>query len=400
MKEFQGRLHKKYYYIIVTVIIILMVMGWLIDNPVNRGFGMHGVMVFVISFCLLMYPWYENAWLKYMIVLSSTGYFYTLFYLYPDTWSGFVLLCFIPAFSILFFDKGLFYFSLVINVVFITGTFGYIGFVDNGVHYPYIYKDIAGNVVNFLASQIILYFIFHLTNLRIQKQRMYYRQVQQSERMRTTGQLAAAVAHEIRNPLTVVNGFLQFYVKDPSFSQSQKENFSLMMNELDTAEHVISQFLSISKLDGGEEVDRIDIERVLQDVTEILSMYGLLNDNSIDLHVKEGCHVAANSIEMKQLFINLIKNAIEASPPSSTVSVMTERQKRDVVIQIIDRGQGMTEEEVKNLGTPFYSLKSRGTGLGLMICFNIVEKYNGTIHFDSESGNGTTVTLRFPLYQG
>ncbi|MCA1065782.1 HAMP domain-containing sensor histidine kinase [Rossellomorea sp. AcN35-11] len=400
MKEFQGRLHKKYYYTIVSVIIILMVMGWLIDNPVNLGFGMHGVMVFVISFCLLMYPWYENAWLKYMIVLSSTGYFYTLFYLYPDTWSGFVLLCFIPAFSILFFDKGLFYFSLVINVVFITGTFGYIGFVDEGVHYPYIYKDIAGNVVNFLASQIILYFIFHLTNLRIQKQRMYYRQVQQAERMRTTGQLAAAVAHEIRNPLTVVNGFLQFYVKDPSFSQSQKENFSLMMNELDTAEHVISQFLSISKPDGGEEVDRIDIERVLQDVTEILNMYGLLNDNSIDLHVIEGCHVAANSIEMKQLFINLIKNAIEASPPSGTVSVMTERQKRDVVIQIIDRGQGMTGEEVKNLGTPFYSLKSRGTGLGLMICFNIVEKYNGTIHFDSEPGNGTTVTLRFPLYQG
>ncbi|WP_044338877.1 sensor histidine kinase [Rossellomorea aquimaris] len=397
MKEFNGPLHKKYYYIIVLFIIILMLAGLLVDNPVNSRFAVHGVMIAIISICLLVYPWYENAWMRYMTVISSTGYFYILFYLYPETWAEFVLLCFIPALSILFFDKRLFYFSLVINLAFILFTFGYIGFVDKGQDYPYIYTDLVGNVVNFLASQVLLYFIFHLTNLRIQKQRVYYEQIQHAERMRTTGQLAAAVAHEIRNPLTVVNGFLQFYMEDSAFSQSQKQNFSLMINELDTAEHVISQFLSVSKPEKGGKVDNVDVEQVLQDVTELLNMYGLLNDNSIDLNVENDCHVAANSIELKQLFINLIKNAIEASPHSGSVKVKAFKVKGHVWIQIIDKGRGMSKEEVKNLGTPFYSLKSKGTGLGLMICFNIVEKYNGNIQFDSGPGDGTTVTLKFPL---
>lgn len=397
MKEFHGRLHKKYYYMIVSFIIVLMMAGLLVDNAVNSRFAVHGVMIVNISICLLVYPWYENAWMRYMTVISSTGYFYALFFLYPETWSGFVLLCFIPAFSILFFDKRLFYFSLVINSVFIAFTFGYIGFVDKGQDYPFIYRDLVGNVVNFLASQILLYFIFHLTNLRIQKQRVYYEQVQQAERMRTTGQLAAAVAHEIRNPLTVVNGFLQYYVEDPAFSQSQKQNFALMINELDTAEHVISQFLSVSKPDNVEKVDNVNVEMVLKDVTELLNMYGLLNDNGIELNVEKDCHVAANSIELKQLFINLIKNAIEASPHSGSVKVTAVKVKGQVCIQIIDNGRGMSQEEVKNLGTPFYSLKSKGTGLGLMICFNIVEKYNGNIQFKSNPGDGTTVTLKFPL---
>lgn len=399
MKEFHGRIHKKYYYMIVSFINFLMMAGLLVDNQVNSRFVVHGVMIVIISICLLVYPWFENAWVRYMTVISSTGYFYTLFYLYPETWSEFVLLCFIPALSILFFDKWLFYFSLVVNLAFIGFTFGYIGFVDKGQDYPYIYTDLVGNVVNFLASQVLLYFIFHLTNLRIQKQRVYYEQVQQAERMRTTGQLAAAVAHEIRNPLTVVNGFLQFYVEDPAFSKSQKQNFALMMNELDTAEHVISRFLSVSKPDIGGKVDNVDVELVLKDVTELLNMYGLLNDNGIDLYVEKDCHVAANSIELKQLLINLIKNAIEASPHSGSVEVKAAKVKGHVCIQIIDSGRGISQEEVKNLGTPFYSLKSKGTGLGLMICFNIVEKYNGHIQFDSELGKGTTVTLRFPLIE-
>ncbi|MDX8343558.1 HAMP domain-containing sensor histidine kinase [Rossellomorea sp. YZS02] len=395
MKEFHERLHKKYYYLIISFIILLMTAGLMIDNQIDMGFVIHGTMVFIISTCLLLYPLYENAYIRYMTVISSTGFFYTLFFLYPETWSDFVLLCFIPAFSILFFDKWLFYFSLVLNVLFIGITFSYIVWMDKGVLYPYIYKDLTGNIVNFIASQILLYFIFHLTDLRMQKQRVYYEQVQQAERMKTTGQLAAAVAHEIRNPLTVVKGFLQYYAEDETLKT--KQNFPLMINELDTAEHVISQFLSISKPDREGRVQNVDVEVVLKDVTELLSMYGLLNDNSLQLHVEKECLVSANSIELKQLFINLIKNAIEASPETGSVSITANQEKGNAVIRISDNGRGMSDEEIRSLGTPFYSLKSKGTGLGLMICYNIVEKYNGEINFQSESGKGTTVTLLFPL---
>jgi two-component system, sporulation sensor kinase B len=397
MREFQNGIQKRNYYIIVSSIIVLMVMGVVVDNPFNARFIVHGAMVVIVSVCLLLYPQYETVSLRYTTVIASTGYFYSLFYFYPETWSGFVLLCFVPALSILFFDKWLFYFSLVLNALFIGITFSYIGIVDKGQAYSYIYEDIAGNVVNFIASQVILYFIFYLSNVRIQKQRMYYEQVQQAERLKTTGQMAAAVAHEIRNPLTVVKGFLQYYEEAPELNQSFKRNLSLMIDELHTAEHVISQFLSIAKPDQEKTLDCVDIQIVLNDVTELLKMYGLSNDNSIKLSVEEGCLVNANSIEFKQLFINLIKNALEASPYSANVSVTARKQKGEVRIQVADNGRGMTAEEVSSLGTPFYSLKSKGTGLGLMICYNIVEKYNGTIHFESAPGEGTTVTVRFPL---
>jgi two-component system, sporulation sensor kinase B len=397
VKEFQNGVQKRNYYMIVSAIIVLMVLGVVVDNPLNERFFIHGAMVMIVAFCLLLYPMYETTWIRYMTVISSAGYFYSLFYFYPETWSGFVLLCFVPALSILFFDKWLFYFSLVLNAFFIGITFSYIVIVDKGQAYSYIYDDITGNVVNFAASQIILYFIFHLSNVRLQKQRMYFEQVQHAERLKTTGQMAAAVAHEIRNPLTVVKGFLQFYKEDPAIKQDFKRNLSLMIDELHTAEHVISQFLSIAKPDQDKAMDCLNMERILNDVTELLKMYGLLNDNSIELTVEEGCFVKAHSIEIKQLLVNLINNAIEASPHSAAVSVGVKKKIGEVKVQVTDHGRGMTPEEVNSLGTPFYSLKSKGTGLGLMICYNIVEKYNGTIRFESAPGSGTTVTVTFPL---
>jgi two-component system, sporulation sensor kinase B len=393
-------LHKRNYYLIVSIIIILMVVGLVVDNPVNAGFIIHGLMVGILSICLLLYPFYENTLMRYSSIIAATLYFYILFYLYPDTWSGFILLCLIPAFSILFFDKRLFYFSLVLNVLFIAFTFFYIVTFDHGQDYPYIYTDMPGNAVNFIASQVILYFIFYLSNVRIQKQRMYFEQIQHAARLKATGQMAAAVAHEIRNPLTVVKGFLQYYGEDPDIEHSFKRNLSLMIDELHTAEHVISQFLSISKPDQEKAMDCVDIVLVLNDVTDILRTYGLPQDNVIDLSVEEGCWVKANAIELKQLFINLIKNSIEASPHSSAVSVTAKKKKGEVCIQVTDNGRGMTPEELHSLGTPFYSLKSKGTGLGLMICYNIVEKYHGTIQFESKPAVGTNVTVKFPSVDG
>ena len=108
------------------------------------------------------------------------------------------------------------------------------------------------------------------------------------------------------------------------------------------------------------------------------------------------CTISANNIEFKQLLINIIKNAIEASNIGDLVFVTAGREKDFVVIKVIDQGRGMSETEVASLGTPFYSLKSKGTGLGMMICFNIVEKFKGTIDIQSSIDHGTTVTIRFP----
>ena len=401
MKQFNKNKNKKQYYLIAIIAILLMASGLFVLNPryggKDIGYLIHLVLVVLLSASWLLYPKYERQFIRIIIMILAMAYFYTIFILYPDTWSTFIFLCFIPALSILYFDSKLFYFSFVSNALLITLMFSYIGFFDQSSDYSHIKLDFIGNIINFIGSQVIIYFIFHLTSDRIKKQQSYYEELQQSERLKTTGQMAAAVAHEIRNPLTVVNGFLQFYEKDNSFSDDVKSNLSLMIEELNTAEYVITQFLTIAKPDENQKMETVDVRKALQSVTDLLMSYGVYHQNKIDLQVEEKIYITANAIEFRQLFINLVKNAIEVSTKDDSVVIMAERKKKEIEIKIIDTGFGMSEEEVNSLGTPFYSLKSKGTGLGLMICFNIVEKYNGTIQFQSEVDQGTTVTVRFPV---
>jgi two-component system, sporulation sensor kinase B len=400
MKGFYTHIHKKIYYSTVLIVIAIMITGLVMGNPyfseIGIGYIFHTILVFILSACLLLYPKYVNIVFRMIIIIVASVYFYALFFLYPETWSTFIFLCLIPAISILFFDSKLFYFSLLLNSVSIMFIFGYITFIDQGYLYPYIKQDIIGNVINFIGSQVIIYFIFYLSYGRIKKQQLYYEQIQQSERLKTTGQLAAAVAHEIRNPLTVVKGFLQLYEKDTLVSDDIKRHFTLMIDELNTAEQVISQFLSIAKPTKEKDEEIVNVKVMLQSVTDLLHSYGLLHDNKIELNVVEDYYIAANNIEFKQLLINIIKNAIEASKIGDSVIVTASRNRDFVEIKVVDYGIGMSEAEVKSLGTPFYSLKSKGTGLGMMICFNIAEKYKGTIDFQSSKGEGTTVNIRFP----
>lgn len=402
MKEFYPHMNKKLYYAVVLIWAAVMMMGLLLDNPhihkLNAGYILHSIFVIILFICLWFYPKYKTQYFRIAIIIAGFALIYTVFFTYTDTWSTFILLCLIPAISILFFDSKLFYFSLILNALLTTGTFIYIMLIDQNDLFPHIKEDFAGNIVNFIGSQVIIYLIYHVSYDRIKKQQLYYEQLQHSERLKTTGQLAAAIAHEIRNPLTVVKGFLQLYSeKDRPLNNDVKETFTLMIDELNIAEEVISQFLTIAKPDKNKTIDIVNIHSVLQSVTDLLKSYGLLRDNKIDLQVEEDCYIYANNIEYKQLMINIIKNALEASKIGDSVIVKATKGKNQFVeIQVIDHGDGMSEKEVKSLGTPFYSLKSNGTGLGLMICYHIVEKYNGSIDFQSSKGKGTTVTICFP----
>ncbi|MFC0471608.1 HAMP domain-containing sensor histidine kinase [Halalkalibacter kiskunsagensis] len=400
MKDLRSAANKKLYNISMGFIIVFMLLGLVVvflrSDVIGWGFYVQVLLVIVLSTLLLLYPKKETNYMKTFIIVVTMFYFYTLFIMYPETSSTLLLICLIPGVSILFFLPKLFYLSLIINGLLMTFIFSYIFFSDHGKNYPHIYDDLIGNLINFFASQALLFLIFYLTYTRMRKQQLYYQQIQQAERFKTTGQLAAAVAHEIRNPITVVKGFVQLYKEDQSIPKQTKEHFSLMLDELHTAELVISDFLSIAKTKEQGEVNIINVSNCLHSVVELIYSYALLHNVKIKVDVEEGCYISCSLMEMKQLFINLLKNAIEASPFGGTLLLEARMKNRFVEVNVIDSGNGMTAEELKQIGTPFYSLKSKGTGLGLTICFNIAHKYNGTIHFTSELGKGTKVKLQFP----
>lgn len=220
------------------------------------------------------------------------------------------------------------------------------------------------------------------------------KETKQSDSLNTIGHLAASVAHEIRNPLTVVRGFMQIFSKETFVPPEKQEYIHLMIRELDRAEKIINNYLSLAK-PRIEILEKIDLAKQIQYVENIISSYGILNGISISHTVEEDLFIEGSKEKLNQVFINLIKNAIEASPRGSKVMINAFRRQSNIVVNIVDHGSGLTSEEIKRLGTPYYSTKKQGTGLGLMVSQGIIASMGGRIEVQSEKGEGTTFSLIF-----
>ncbi|WP_226676904.1 sensor histidine kinase [Mesobacillus jeotgali] len=221
-------------------------------------------------------------------------------------------------------------------------------------------------------------------------------ELQRAEKMNAIGQLAASVAHEIRNPMTVVKGFLQIFLSK-EMSEEEHMYLKLMIEELNRAETIINDYLSLAKPDVGNLVI-IDGSEMTEQVMDLMSSYAMMSKNiSLHTEIKNQVKIRGNKSELKQVLINILKNGIEAMGDGGKLSLTLERQGDFGVFVINDTGIGMTAEETSRLGTAFYSLKERGTGMGLMVCYQIVERMKGQIKVSSKKGEGTTFEIIVPI---
>jgi len=221
-------------------------------------------------------------------------------------------------------------------------------------------------------------------------------ELQRAEKMNAIGQLAASVAHEIRNPMTVVKGFLQIFLAK-NMSEEEHMYLKLMIEELNRAETIINDYLSLAKPDVGK-LEVIDSRDMAEKVMDLMTSYAMMSKNiSLHYEIKEDLKVRGNKNELKQVLINILKNGIEAMSDGGKLSLTLERKGSFGVFVIRDTGIGMTDEELSRLGTAFYSLKERGTGMGLMVCYQIIERMKGHIKVSSIKGEGTTFEIMVPL---
>jgi two-component system, sporulation sensor kinase B len=222
-------------------------------------------------------------------------------------------------------------------------------------------------------------------------------ELQRAEKMNAIGQLAASVAHEIRNPMTVVKGFLQiFLAKD--MSEEEHMYLKLMIEELNRAETIINDYLSLAKPDIGQ-LEIIDSKDMAEKVMDLMTSYAMMSKNiSLHTEIRADIKIRGNKNELKQVLINILKNGIEAMEDGGKLSMTVEQKGAYGTFVIKDTGIGMTEEELARLGTAFYSLKERGTGMGLMVCYQIVERMKGHINVSSKKGEGTVFEISVPLF--
>ncbi|GGD94319.1 sensor histidine kinase [Paenibacillus nasutitermitis] len=266
----------------------------------------------------------------------------------------------------------------------------------DGQYTLYLWK---WGVVAFIFSLIVLlgkrFTQNHEQIVRYSKElEMYNYQLQRSEKMEVISQLAASVAHEVRNPLQVTRGFLQL-LNSSNQNVKEKSYLKLAIEELDRAATIITNYLTFAK-PQLEQVNRLDLAEELSHVEGILIPLANLQGGKIEINVPANLYVYGNSSKLKQAIINLIKNSIESLRGNGRIHLWAYEKKGEIIIHIRDNGEGMEENMLKRLGEPYFSNKTKGTGLGLMVTFRIIELMDGKLEFRSEKGVGTEAIIRFP----
>ena len=205
------------------------------------------------------------------------------------------------------------------------------------------------------------------------------------------GEMAAGIAHEVRNPLTAVKGFLQL------MDQSYNEEYShIAQNELERAIHILNDLMSVSKPEFIQE--KQTSFNIVSEIESILLLFQnqLYSINLIKHFENENAVIVGRKDQIKKALFNIIKNAIEAMPNGGTLMIDQTQDAKNIHLCISDSGVGIPKDKLRLLGTPFFTLKQDGKGMGLAQVFNAIQSNNGKISVTSEEGSGTAFTLTLP----
>ncbi|MDQ0208359.1 ATP-binding protein [Alkalicoccobacillus murimartini] len=269
-----------------------------------------------------------------------------------------------------------------------------------------ISKTIVDGILNTeileLIYSYVIYFVLFMLSVIVAS--LLYEMLLKRERMQeeliyavkqqSISELSASIAHEVRNPLTVVKGFLQLMKEDQANVKS--EYYHLILSELNRAENIIHEYLNLAKPQLGES-SVIPVKECVSHIITLLNPYACREGVVLkDPEIEQEVYIETNRSKFKQALINFIKNAIEAASPDGSVEVSIHSKNRMVEILISDTGKGMNKEQLDKIGTVYYSTKEKGTGLGTMVSIRLIEKMNGSVVYTSKPDVGTTVRIMLP----
>lgn len=239
-------------------------------------------------------------------------------------------------------------------------------------------------------SQLYIISIFdHTSYMRLQGQ------VKEQHYLKELGQMSASIAHEIRNPLTALKGFIELLKSEAP--TEQEHYFTIMESEFQRLDMILSDLLFLSS-PRKISVQKVDLVEIAKEVVDFMQFEALMHEVILQLEYDEQMQhvILGNNVRLKQMLINILKNAVQATENSGTITIQLMVTTESVQIYVQDKGIGMDEEIRKNLFSPFFTTKEQGTGLGLPLVKKVVEDFNGTIEVESELNVGTTFILTFP----
>lgn len=307
-----------------------------------------------------------------VVLIVLTALFYALcvnrFYMLPPKWSR------------------IRYAALILLFPSAIQTFGTLILINNGGQLSQSW--LAGwFYILFLVMTVFL--VTYLFETLLEKERIVAELVA-TEKDFTKGELAASIAHEVRNPLTVVKGFVQLLSEDKQHAEYHK----LILSELDRAESIIYEFLNSTKPQPNAI---FPLNKTVHEVVTLLTPYAHERSIQLTIGICEQAFIDGNENKVKQALMNFMKNGIEASIEGDTVNIQLDRLKDRAQIEINDNGVGMSRQQLKQLGTAYFTTKESGNGIGTMVSIRIVEMMNGMVTYKSKPGIGTKVIISLPV---
>lgn len=212
------------------------------------------------------------------------------------------------------------------------------------------------------------------------------------EELNLVGKIAGSVAHEVRNPLTVVRGHLQLLGWDKTLTKYY-EQLETMIMEIDRAVEILSELLYMSK-PSKPKMERQNINDILNKLFQLLNAEALVNLHEVTYELHEVPDVMVDKKRFRQVVLNLVNNGFQAMENHSKIIIRTYAKDGKVYFSVKDHGKGIPPEVLKKLGTPFMTTKANGTGLGLASCYSIIAEHNAKIEVDT-GPQGTTFTIIF-----
>ncbi|KUK65412.1 MAG: GAF sensor signal transduction histidine kinase [Desulfotomaculum sp. 46_80] len=239
------------------------------------------------------------------------------------------------------------------------------------------------------SETCILIIINDITELR-----RFEKKMSRLDRLSLVGEMAGGLAHEIRNPIAVVRGYLEYIGEKKEF-RKQADRFQLMISELDRVNSIITEYLTLAR---GKAYDAKpeNLNVLIKDLNYLVETDAIKEDKYINLELEEVPDLLLEKNDIKQMILNLIRNGLEAMAPGGYLTVRTSVEGEKVILAVCDQGKGIPPEHLDKMGIPFFTTKDYGTGLGLAICYKIAARHNAEIHLET-SPEGTTFFVKFTV---
>jgi signal transduction histidine kinase len=241
--------------------------------------------------------------------------------------------------------------------------------------------------------------INRLNESKAKQNEMHQNQLEQADRMFTVGEMAASLAHEIKNPISGVIGALQIFDSETQSGDAKKEIIGEMMSLLQRVNNAVNDLLSYAR-PKPPVFETIEVKSLIDKTLSLI--IPLQPEKKINYNVVLGDElliICADRNQLQQVLFNLMLNALQAMNSEGTLNILVKKKENSVEIEVIDNGQGIKPETLPFLFKPFFTTKHKGTGLGLAISKKIIEQHNGSIEITSELGQGTKVRISLPLEQ-